>query len=207
MRSRDQQFFALLNQGKASVVVDLADPTDRRALRALIATADIVIEASRPRALAQLGFDATELVRIIPGLVWMTITGHGATGDESNWVGFGDDCGVAAGLSAALRNATGSTGFVGDAVADPLTGIFAAEAAWNAWASRRGGRCGLALSDVAEYCLARDRQNNPEALNQQLLEWSRNIGLPFPDVHRRHIGALPRFGEHTHSLLARAAAC
>jgi hypothetical protein len=207
MRGRDQQFFALLNQGKASVVVDLADPSDRRALRSLIATADIVIEASRPRALAQLGFDATELVRTIPGLVWITITGHGATGDESNWVGFGDDCGVAAGLSAALRDATGSTGFVGDAVADPLTGIFAAEAAWNAWASRRGGRLGLALSDVAEYCLTRDRRQNPEALNQQLLEWSRNIGLAFPDVHRRHIGVLPRFGEHTHSLLARAEAC
>jgi len=207
MRSGDLQFFTLLNQGKASVVADLADRNDRQALRSLIATADIVVEASRPRALAQLGFDAAEFVTNIPGLVWITITGHGATGDASNWVGFGDDCSVAAGLSAALRQATGSTGFVGDAIADPLTGIFAAEAAWNAWASRRGGRFGLALSDVARHCLAQDRERDPEALNQQLLEWSRDIGLLFPDVRRRHIGTLPRFGEHTHSLLARAAAC
>jgi hypothetical protein len=207
MRSCDQQFFALLNQGKASVVVDLADHNDREALRSLIASVDIVIEASRPRALAQLGFDAAEFVSDIPGLVWITITGHGATGDAGNWVGFGDDCGVAAGLSAALRDATGSAGFVGDAIADPLTGIFAAEAAWNAWTSRRGGRFGLALSDVARHCLTRDRGRDPEALHQQLLEWSRNIGLLFPDVRRRHIGTLPRFGEHTHSVLARAAAC
>lgn len=207
MRSGDQQFFALLNQGKASVVVDLADHNDRQALSSLIATADIVIEASRPRALAQLGFDAAEFVTSIPGLVWITITGHGAIGDASNWVGFGDDCGVAAGLSAALHDATGSSGFVGDAIGDPLTGIFAAEAAWNAWASRRGGRFGLALSDVAQHCLTQDRQRDPEAFNQQLLEWSSNIGLSFPDVRRRTIGPLPRFGEHTHSLLARAAAC
>jgi crotonobetainyl-CoA:carnitine CoA-transferase CaiB-like acyl-CoA transferase len=207
MRSGDQRFFALLNQRKASVVVDMADHNDRQALRSLIATADIVIEASRPRALAQLGFDAAEFVSNIPGLVWITITGHGATGDSSNWVGFGDDCGVAAGLSAALRDATGSSGFVGDAIADPLTGIFAAEAAWNAWTARRGGRFGLALSDVAQHCLTQDRQRDPEALNQQLLEWSRNIGLLFPDVRRRYIGPLSRFGEHTHSLLARAAAC
>jgi hypothetical protein len=207
MRSGDQQFFALLNQDKASVEVDLADHNDRQALRSLVAAADIVIEASRPRALAQLGFDAAEFVRNIPGLVWITITGHGATGEASNWVGFGDDCGVAGGLSAALRDATGSTGFVGDAIADPLTGILAAEAAWNAWTSRRGCRLGLALSDVVQHCLTQDRQRDPEALNRQLLEWSRNTGLTFPDVRRRHIGTLPRLGEHTHSLLLRAAAC
>lgn len=207
MRDGDSQFYALLNQDKASVVLDFADRGDRQALRSLIATADIVIEAARPRALSQLGFDAADIVRRTPGLIWITITGHGAEGRAADWVGFGDDCGVAGGLSAALRSASGLTGFVGDAIADPLTGIFAASTAWDAWTSRRGGRVGLAMSHVVAHCLAQTRERDPKALRNQLLGWSANIGKPFPEVTRRSIGALPSFGEHTRSLLAQVATC
>jgi hypothetical protein len=206
MRSGDTQFYSLLNQGKSSVVVDLADHIDRRALRALISTADVVIEASRPRALMQLGFDAAEIVATTPGLVWITITGHGATDEPANWVGFGDDCGVAAGLSAALREVTGRTGFVGDAIGDPLTGIFAADAAWSAWQSRQGGRIGIALSDVVAHCLARCRERDPASLREQLLNWSASIGAPFPIVQRRAIGNTSAFGEHTGIVLGQVAA-
>lgn len=207
MRDGDSPFYALLNQGKASVVLDLAEHNDRRVLHSLIATADIVIEAARPRALSQLGFDAAEIVRTIPGLVWFTITGHGAQGESADWVGFGDDCGVAGGLSAALRAASGHTGFVGDAIGDPLTGIFAASAAWDAWTTRRGGRVGLAMSQVVAHCLTQAHERDAEALRKQLLAWNANIGQPFPAVERRSIGPLPAFGEHTDSLLAQVATC
>jgi hypothetical protein len=110
-------------------------------------------------------------------------------------------------LSAALRSVSGCSGFVGDAIGDPLTGIFAADAAWNAWSSRKGGRFGLALSHVVAHCLAQSRERNPEALNKQLFGWSRNVGKAFPKVSRRSAGALPMFGEHTRSLLERVATC
>jgi CoA-transferase family III len=190
MREGDPAFYALLNQGKASVVVDLRDAADRQTLLALIATSDIVIEAARPRALAQLGIDAAELVRTTPGLVWVTITGHGASGEAAGWVGFGDDCGVAGGLSAALRAATGHGGFVGDAIADPLTGLFAALVAWDAWASRRGGRFGLSMSAVVAHCLAEARKKDPGELEASLQAWSRAAGQPFPTVNRRPSGAM-----------------
>jgi hypothetical protein len=206
MRNGDTQFYSLLNQGKSSVVVDLADHNDRMALRRLIATADIVIEASRPRALMQLGFDAAEIVATTPGLVWITITGHGATDEPASWVGFGDDCAVAAGLSAALREVTGRTGFVGDAIGDPLTGLFAADAAWSAWQSRQGGRIGIALSDVVAHCLARCRERDPALLREQLMNWSANVGAPFPIVPRRAIGIASTFGEHTDTVLGQVAA-
>jgi hypothetical protein len=207
LRDGDSPFHALLNQGKASVVLDFNARNDRQALRSLIATADIVIEAARPRALSQLGFDAADIVRSTPGLVWVTITGHGAGGQAADWIGFGDDCGVAGGLSAALHLASGRTGFVGDAIADPLTGIFAASTAWDTWMSRRGGRIGVAMSHVVAHCLAQARQREPEALRKQLLNWSANIGRPFPQVRRRNSAALPAFGEHTHSFLSRIATC
>src|ERR1700738_4439365 len=76
MREGNNTFYALLNQGKASVVPDFRDANDRQALLSLIATSDIVIEAARPRALEQFGIDAAQIVRRTPGLVWVTITGH-----------------------------------------------------------------------------------------------------------------------------------
>jgi hypothetical protein len=195
-------FYALLNQGKASVVLDLTQANDRHELLSLIAAADIVIEAARPRALAQLGIDAAQIVRTTPGLVWMTITGHGAIGEAANWVGFGDDCAVSGGLSAAQNAACGQTGFVGDAIADPLTGLCAALVAWEAWAAGRGGRFGLSMSQVVAQSLAEARRHDAVALNATLTAWSAATGLPFPTVNRRSIGNLPAFGEHTRSYMS-----
>jgi crotonobetainyl-CoA:carnitine CoA-transferase CaiB-like acyl-CoA transferase len=185
MRSGDEKFYALLNQGKAHVSLDLTDHNDRQALLSLVAGADIVIEAARPRALVQLGIDAACLVQTIPGLVWVTITGHGAEGDAANWVGFGDDCGVRAGLSAAFRRACGHIGFVGDAIADPLTGIFAAHAAWEAWRSRRGGRLGLAMSSVVASCMAEAMEQDAAGFEASLKAWGAAAGQPFPTVSQR----------------------
>lgn len=207
MRQGEPALHALLNQGKASVVLDFADAGDRRALMALIAASDIVIEASRPRALAQLGLDAEHCVRSSPGLVWMSITGHGAEGESAGWVGFGDDCGVAGGLSAALRGASGRSGFVGDAIADPLTGISAALVAWEAWKSGRGGRFGVALSRVVAHFLAAERARDPLAMERELKLWSAAEGQPFGAVRRRCTAALANFGEDTRSELARVAPC
>ncbi|MCX7865407.1 MAG: CoA transferase, partial [Novosphingobium sp.] len=122
LRAFDLPMFARLNQGKANVVVDLADNAQRSALLRLIRRADIVIESSRVRALMHFGIDADALVREVPGLVWITISAHGARGEAASWIGMGHDCGIAGGLAAALAEVTGEPGYVGDAIADPLTG-------------------------------------------------------------------------------------
>jgi CoA-transferase family III len=191
-------FFALLNQDKASVVFDFKSAADLAALQELILSADIVVEAARPRALAQLGIDAADIVRKSPGLIWLTITAHGATGEAANWVGFGDDCGVAGGLGALMRTACGETGFVGDAIADPLTGIFAALTAWNAWVSHEGGRFGIAMSHVVANALS-ESLHDRSAVEKSLRNWRASVGQPFPEVQRRPIGTHARFGEHTHA--------
>ena len=207
MRDGDDALFALLNQGKASVALDFRSPDGRRALLALIAQADIVIEAARPRALAQLGIDAETLLRAKPGQVWVTITGHGAEGSAADWVGFGDDCAVAAGLSAALRAASGRAGFVGDALADPLTGVAAAKTAWEAWRTGRGGRFGLSMRGVAAQALAEARAADPVALDAELKAWSDAAGRPFPAVRRRSALALPAWGADTVACLASLPPC
>src|SRR5205823_4315254 len=78
--------------GHESVAIDLGAPRDVELLGALIGRADVVVESSRPRALAQLGIDALTTA----AQVWVSITGHGRA--QPMAVGFGDDAAVAGGL-------------------------------------------------------------------------------------------------------------
>ena len=207
MREGDPAFFALLNQNKRSVMLDLHRNEDREALLSLIARSDIVIEAARPRALAQLGIDANVEVRRTPGLTWITITGHGATDDAANWVGFGDDCGIAAGLGSAMRAATGRPGFVGDAIADPLTGIRAAELAWRHWSSGIGCRLALSMSAVVAEALETARSIDNAAFGQSLVVWSEAAGSPFSPVRMRDAGPIAALGAHNSICLAESVRC
>lgn len=127
-------FYNLLNSGKQSVAIDFGDPAQLSRLLALVERADIVIEGSRPHALRRLGIDRDAFAA--DGGIWIAITGYG----DPSRVGFGDDAAVAAGLSACMQQHWGEAMFAGDAIADPLTGLHAALAAWAAW---RHGRCGI----------------------------------------------------------------
>ena len=198
MREGDPGLFASLNQGKASVVADLHSPSGIAALTALIARADIVIEAARPRALAQLGIDAAAVIATTPGLTWITITAHGATGPEAEYIGFGDDCAVAGGLAAAIARATGQPGFGGDAVADPLTGILAARAAWAGWQSGRAQRLAVTMSSTIARALREDAGCTPALLGA----WAKAQGQPFPPQPPRPLTApLAGLGADTARLL------
>ena len=146
-------FFELLNAGKRSVALDFGALEGRRQLRALVERADIVVESARPRALAQLGLDAGALVGAIPGLSWVSITGYGRREPEAGWVAFGDDAGAAAGLAVATGAGEGVPLFCGDAIADPLTGLHAAVAAWASWRRGGGQLLDLALRDVTAHVL------------------------------------------------------
>jgi CoA-transferase family III len=180
LRDGDPALFALLSGNKQHACFDLRAPEGRNSLLSLIRRADIVIEAARPRALLQLGIDADQLVADVTGLVWVTITGHGGAGDAANWIGFGDDCGVAGGLSKALSQATGQIGFVGDAIADPLTGIAAARLALEQRRRGTGARLMLSMSGIVATALRAEQARDPGALDQSLKQWATARGMPFP---------------------------
>ncbi len=148
-RAGDAKFFDLLNAGKASVALDFRNPEDLRQLQRLAAGADIIIESSRPRALAALGIHAAQ--EAARGATWLSINAHGRIGEAASWTGFGDDAAVAGGLSAAMRRAWGQPLFAGDAIADPLTGITAALAGWAAHRNGGGRLISLALADVVAH--------------------------------------------------------
>ena len=144
-RRGNTEFYHLLNGGKRCAAFDFAAPDGRRDLQKLLAAADIVIEGSRPRALRQLGIDAEQLLAQKPGKVWLRLAAYG---DDETRVGFGEDIGVAAGLSTIMEQAWGKPFFAGDAIADPVSGILAALAAWTKWQAGGGSFIRLSMRDA-----------------------------------------------------------
>ncbi len=137
-------FFDLLNGRKQSVALDLQTRQGIRVLHELIGRAQVVVEASRPRALEQFGVNARDVVTSGGPQVWVSITGYGRSGADANRVAFGDDAAAAGGLVTHTRD---GPLFCADAVADPLTGLTAAGACLDALNS--GGRWLLDISMAA----------------------------------------------------------
>lgn len=205
-RAGDAAFFDLLNAGKRSVALDTSTSQDRSALRALLAKADLVIEASRPRALRQMGIHAETMLSESPQLNWLAISGYGRGESEENWVAFGDDAGVAAGLTQTLFEATGERLFVGDAIADPLTGIHAALAAWCALQGGGGQLLAVSMSAVVQQVLRFEAPTSVGQSRQRVQDWMHHLAeagqrplLPSPRVATGHAAAL---GADTAAVLA-----
>ncbi len=72
--------FVGINAGKKSVVLDLKSPEDASTARALIKSADVVVENFRPGVLERLGFGFEAAKALRPGIVYCSVSGFGQTG-------------------------------------------------------------------------------------------------------------------------------
>jgi hypothetical protein len=153
-RTSTPGFFENLNGAKTHLVLDLADPQRRARLHEMILAADVLITGARPRAFAALGLEPSTIFAANPGLVWTAVTGHGWTGEAAARVGFGDDTAAAGGV---VRWTSEGPRFLGDALADPVTGLAAATGTLRAL-EQAGGRivdAALARSAAGAAALCR----------------------------------------------------
>jgi hypothetical protein len=117
-RGGNRTFFDWMNGAKLAYCVDLDRQADE--LRELLAVSDVVIEGSRPAALARRRLGPDD-VAPRTGRVWLRINGHG---EHSGRPAFGDDAAVAGGLvGSGLSAGFDGPVFCADAIADPLTGL------------------------------------------------------------------------------------
>lgn len=182
-------FFHLMNAGKESVALDLTSAEGRAQLRALLAHADIVLEAARPRGLEQMGIVAADCVRARPGMTWLSITGYGRREPMREWIAYGDDAGVAAGLSWLMGGEQQDPVFCSDAIADPLTGLHAALLALAGWQSGGGQLLDISLRGVIAQGIALGRCEKDEGL------------VAAPPQARAVIGHAPALGQDTDRIL------
>ncbi len=168
-RQGDPWLFAELHAGQEQVVLDFGSGTGRRALDELVSQADVVIEASRPRALGHLGLSPAQFFGARPGRTWVSITGHGRSGLRSNWVAFGDDAAAGGGLVSGA-DPRGPV-FCGDAIADPISGLCGATAALASVVSGGGHLVDCSMTAASAFANAVGACGEDHRAEQRGQEW------------------------------------
>lgn len=156
-------YFHAANRGKRSVIADFRTPEGQAKTRALIATADIVIENFKVGGLAKYGLDYASLSAEFPGLIYCSITGFGQDGPYAHRAGYDYIIQGMSGLMSITGPAEGQPHRVGVAVTDLFTGVYASTAILAAVIERgrsgRGAHLDLALMDCAVSVMANQAMN------------------------------------------------
>ena len=123
------------NRNKRSITLDTKSADDRAVFDALIADADVYIQNFRPGVADKLGAGAARLRALNPKLVYVSISGFGATGPAAGRPAYDTVAQAASGFLNLLVNPDNPR-VVGPAIADALTGFYAAYGAMGALVER-----------------------------------------------------------------------
>jgi crotonobetainyl-CoA:carnitine CoA-transferase CaiB-like acyl-CoA transferase len=137
----ESAYFLSVNRNKQSVTLDFKRPEGRALLEHLIAKSDVVVENFRPGTLTKLGLDYRTLAPRHPRLVYCSISGFGQTGPRSKEAGYDAVMQGEGGLMSITGPPGGPSYRLGVAIADVVSGMFAAYGiAMALFARERTGR-------------------------------------------------------------------
>jgi len=129
-------YFASLNTGKRSVVLDLATASGRNALDALLDRADIVIENFRPGAGERLGVDGRRLAARHPQLVVVSVPGYASASQRGDDPAYDLVVQAESGIMAVTGEQGRAPVRAGVPIGDLAAGLWAAIAAVAGYVSR-----------------------------------------------------------------------
>lgn len=150
--------FSAYNRGKRSVLLDLKTPEGQAMAHALVASADVVLQNSRPGVMDKLGLGPAQLLARQPRLVYGQVSGFGQAGPDSQRPCFDIAAQAESGMMSINGPRDGDPTRVGFTVVDLLasqnlaTGVLAALV--RRGATGRGGLVDVSLIDVAVQALA-----------------------------------------------------
>jgi len=128
------------NRNKRSIALDTKKRDDQAVLDALVAEADVYIQNFRPGVAEKLGVGETRLRALNPRLVYCSISGFGPSGPARDRPAYDTVAQAASGFLGLLVNPENPR-VVGPAIADSLTGFYAAYGIMGALIER--GRTGV----------------------------------------------------------------
>jgi crotonobetainyl-CoA:carnitine CoA-transferase CaiB-like acyl-CoA transferase len=131
--------FGSVNRNKKSIVLDLKSAAGVATARALVRTADVLIENFRTGTMERLGLGYDELVRENLGLIWCSITGFGSSGPYASRPGY-DTVGQSMSGLLSLLTDLDRPRPMGISLSDHLAGITACNGVLGALVAR--GRTG-----------------------------------------------------------------
>lgn len=147
-------YFASVNRGKRSVVLDLKADQDRQRLLGLAETAEVLIENSRAGVMDRLGLSYEVLAEANPALVYGAIRGFGdpRTGESpySDWPAYDIVAQASGGLVSITGSADGQVAKCGPSVGDIFAGTLNAVGVLAAVIDARATGTGQFI-DVAMY--------------------------------------------------------
>jgi len=142
--------FQAYNRNKRSLALDLKQARDRELFERLIRQADVFIQNFRPGTAERLGAGVTRLHELNPRLVYCSISGFGSSGPYTDRPSYDS---VAQALSGFLSVVVDyqRPQFLGPALADAITGLYAAYGVLGALVERgRTGRGGMVEVSMLE---------------------------------------------------------
>lgn len=144
-------YFAWLNRGKESLVVDIKKPADRDLVLRILGDADVFIQNLAVGAAARSGLGSDDLRKRFPRLITCDISGYGETGPYADMKAYDLLVQAEVGLIS-INGAPGEYGRVGVSICDYATGLSAVLAINEALVERsrtgRGAAIKVSLFDV-----------------------------------------------------------
>src|SRR5260370_20492968 len=146
--------FQAYNRNKRSVALDMKQTADCELFRGLICEADVYIQNFRPGTAERLGAGVERLLQINPRLVYCSISGFGASGPYAERPSYDS---VAQALSGFLSVVVDyrRPQFLGPALADAITGLYASHGILAALVQRgrtaRGGHVEVSMLDAMPH--------------------------------------------------------
>ncbi len=119
-------YFHTLNRNKRSVVLDLKGESGREALRALAATADVLVTNFAADVPTRLGFGYEDLAAVNPRLVYVHVTGFGQNSPYRSRPAFDGVIQAMSGMMHLTGEPDGPPMLSGLFIPDHLTGLYAA---------------------------------------------------------------------------------
>src|SRR4051794_29791352 len=119
-------YYLCANRNKRGFALDLANPDGLRLFHDLLDQSDVLVENFRTDSAARMGLSPKELLARHPRLVACSITGFGQTGPLKNEPGYDLAIQALSGLMSVTGPTEGPPSKVGVAMADILTGMYAA---------------------------------------------------------------------------------
>lgn len=155
---QESTYFLSANRNKRGIAVDLAKPEGAALARRLAERSDVLLENFKLGGLKKFGLDYDSIAAINPRLIYCSISGYGRTGPNAARAGYDVVIQGESGLMSITGEPDGPALKVGVALADVMTGQYAASAVLAALLARgttgKGQHIDLALIDCTMANLA-----------------------------------------------------
>ena len=145
--------YASYNKNKKSIEMDLSKPEGKEIIYQMVKDADVVLENFKSGSMDRLGLGYDKLSELNPKLVYLSLSGFGASGPLMKYPCYDAIAEARSGMAASNGEPGGVPMKVGNCIGDTLSGIFGVNAVLMALLDARktgkGCRIDISMMDVA----------------------------------------------------------